>query len=252
MKSKKPPFALVVVDLLSTVADSAPVSARLLARALREEGLDVADEEIRNVHGLPLRRAVSALTRTGRGLHAAAQSHDRVHASFVESLHEHYASLGAVREVEGASKVFAGLRAHGLRLAIVTNVPRRVASTILESLDWYDRGLVDTVVTCEEVDHPRPQPGMVFEAMRRTAVVESARVMKVGQTPADLAEGTLAGCGAVVALGHGAHPAHELRLRPHTHLVDQLLAVPDLLAVSAVSAVSGPLAERPAFSTQHR
>ncbi len=233
MKSKKPPFALVVVDLLSTVADSAPVSARLLARALREEGLDVADEEIRNVHGLPLRRAVSALTRTGRGLHAAAQSHDRVHASFVESLHEHYASLGAVREVEGASKVFAGLRAHGLRLAIVTNVPRRVASTILESLEWYDRGLVDT-------------------AMRRTAVVESARVMKVGQTPADLAEGTLAGCGAVVALGHGAHPAHELRLRPHTHLVDQLLAVPDLLAVSAVSAVSGPLAERPAFSTQHR
>lgn len=60
--------------------------------------------------------------------------------------------------------------------------------------------------------------------------------MKVGQTPADLAEGTLAGCGAVVAVTHGGHAAHELRLRPHTHLVDRLQAVPDLVAVSAVSA----------------
>lgn len=236
MKLKRASFGLVVVDLMSTVADSAPVCGWILSDALRGEGIGVADEEIRNVLGLPLRRAISALVRTGRGLQAMARSQDRVHDACVKALHDHYARLGAVREVEGASRVFAGLRAHGLRLAIVTNVPRSVASTVLESLDWYDRGLVDTVVTCEEVDDPRPQPGMVFEAMRRTAVVESARVMKVGQSPADLAEGTLACCGAVVALTHGGHEAHELRLRPHTHIADRLLAVLDLVAVSTVAA----------------
>lgn len=228
-------FALVVVDLMSTVEDSAPVSSWLLSRALRAEGLDASPEELRNVLGLHLRRAVTALMHTGRGLEAAAKSQDRVHDTLVDSLHDHYARLGSVREVEGASTVFAGLRAHGLRVAMVTNLPRHVAGMVLQSLDWYDRGLVDTVVTCEEVDDPRPQPGMVFEAMRRTAVVEAARVMKIGQTPADLAEGTLASCGAVVALTHGAHPEHELRLRPHTHLTDRLLAVLDVVALSSLA-----------------
>lgn len=241
---KSPHFQLVVVDLLSTVTGSAGVCARLLSSALDGEGIEVSPEDVRNVLGLPVRRAVSALARTGAGLDAQAQRHDRAHDAFVAGLRRHYSALGSVREVEGTAACFGRLRAQGLRLAIVTNLPRAVASTILESLDWYDRGLIDTVVTCEEVEEPRPQPGMVFEAMRRTAVAEARRVVKVGQTPADLAEGTLAGCGAVVGLTHGAHGRDELLLRPHTHLVDRLFALVDVIALSEVAPRTATAAAR--------
>ena len=231
---KSPQFQLVVVDLLSTVQKTAEVCAQLLASALRAEGVDATGEEVRSVLGLPLRRAVSALSRTGSGLSAEARRHDRVHDAVVAGLRDHYSSQGAVREVAGASRAFAGLRAQGLRLAVVTNLPRSVAGVILGSLEWHDRGLVDTVVRCEEVEDPRPQPGMVYEAMRRTAVVDAARVVKAGQTPADLAEGALAGCGAVVGLTHGSHAHHELRLRPHTHLIDRLETLADIIAIAEV------------------
>lgn len=58
MKSKSSSFALVVVDLMSTVADSAPVSARLLSSALREEGLDAVDR----LQAVPDLVAVSAVS----------------------------------------------------------------------------------------------------------------------------------------------------------------------------------------------
>ncbi len=55
--------------------------------------------------------------------------------------------------------------------------------------------------------------------------------MKVGATPADLAEGTIGRCGAVVGLTSGSHGRDELVLRPHTHLVDRMVSLLDVLAL---------------------
>lgn len=230
-----PQFQLVVVDLMSTLAGSGEVTERLVTEALASEATWAPPEEVRSVLGLPLRRAIPALFRTGTSLDDIARRADRAHDRLVCSLAAHYTQLGAVREHEGTGRAFAALRAQGLRVAIASAMPRIVTDVITSSVDWFDRGLVDTLVMAEDVSDRRPQPGMILEAMRRTQVRDARQVVKIGDTPADLAEGTLAGCGAVVGLTSGRHPRTELFLRPHTHLLDQLLSVLDVLAIAKVA-----------------
>jgi len=243
---KSLPFQLVVVDLMCTFAGSGDLTARLLAEAFAALGNELSEEAVRSVIGLPLRRAIAALSRTGASVTADAERADRVYDEVVAALVAHVAHPGAGRELEGVTRTFAELRARGLRIVVVTAMPRAVANALLVSADWFDRGLVDSVVVAEDVDAPRPQPGMVIEAMIRTAVVDPKRVLKVGDTPADLAEGTLAGCGAVVGLTCGSHSREDLRLRAHTHLIDRITS---LVAVAA-SGVTIADGRSPAASMQ--
>jgi phosphonatase-like hydrolase len=232
---KSQPFQLAVVDLVCTFAGAGDLTARLLAEAFVRHGNDASYEAVRGVVGLPLRRAIAALSRTGAGVHADAERADRVHDDVVAALVAELARPGSGGEIEGVSQTFATLRARGLRIAVATVMPREVANALLISADWFDRGLVDTVVVAEDVDAPRPQPGMIIEAMARTGVVDPRRVIKVGDTPADLAEGTIGGCGVVVGLTSGIHSRDELLLRPHTHLIDRMASLVELAAPAGLA-----------------
>jgi phosphonatase-like hydrolase len=234
-RMKSPQFKLVVVDLMSVVADSGDVTARLLATALSAHRVEASHDEVRSVIGLPLRRAVAALFRTGTSLDADARRVDRIHDEVAAALGAHYAQPSSIREIHGATRTLGALRAQGMRIAVATVMPSPVRDALASGLSWFDRGLVDTLVGSEQVDAPRPQPGMIVEAMMRTGVVDAKRVIKLGDTPADLAEGTLAGCGMVVGMTRGLHPHGDLVLRPHTHLIEQMPSLLDLVATSSVA-----------------
>jgi phosphoglycolate phosphatase-like HAD superfamily hydrolase len=74
---------------------------------------------------------------------------------------------------------------------------------------------------------------MVRRAMQLTGVKDPRRVIKVGDTPSDLHEGTSAACGMVVGVTSGSHTAEELRPHPHTMLIDSVRDLPGILAVAA-------------------
>lgn len=231
---KRLPFKLVVVDLMSLVADSGEVTARLLATALRAHRGEASHDEVRSVLGLPLRRAAGALVQTGMSLDADARRVDSIHDNVVAALDAHYARPCSIREIHGATQTLGALRAQGMRIAMVTVMPPSVRDALVSGLRWLEQGLVDTVVGHEQVDSGRPQPGMTFEAMMRTGVVDAKRVITLGDTPAALAEGTLAECGMVVGLTRGPYSHQELLVRPHTHLVEQTPSLLDLVATSFV------------------
>jgi phosphoglycolate phosphatase-like HAD superfamily hydrolase len=70
---------------------------------------------------------------------------------------------------------------------------------------------------------------MIRSLMARLGVREAARVAKVGDTRADLEEGTNAGCGLVVGVTSGSFTRQQLQACPHTHLVASVADVPALL-----------------------
>ena len=55
------------------------------------------------------------------------------------------------------------------------------------------------------------------------------RVAKVGDTPADLEEGRNAGCGLIVGVTQGTHHRRDLEVYPHTHLIDTISDIPQVL-----------------------
>jgi phosphoglycolate phosphatase-like HAD superfamily hydrolase len=75
--------------------------------------------------------------------------------------------------------------------------------------------------------------------MARLGVADSRRVAKVGDTPADLHEGTNAGCGMVIGITGGTHTRAELEPHPHTHLIESVRDLPALLRLDGA-----PIADR--------
>lgn len=220
--------SLAVFDLAgTTIVDDDAVSGALL-RAMEPLGLGITPADVRGVMGLSKTEAIARLLRERGGPVTAERVHE-IHARFVDAMLARYAAPDGVREIEGAAGLFEALRSRGCAVAIDTGFPRRVADAVVSRLGWRERELVRTVVASDDVERGRPHPDMILLAMARVGVGEPRAVAKIGDTPADLEEGTRARCGWVVGVTYGTHTAEALEPHPHTHLVDDLSQVLDVL-----------------------
>ena len=109
---------------------------------------------------------------------------------------------------------------------------RDIVGVLIDRLGWARRGLLDGSVASDEVPRGRPHPDMMRRLMDQLGVDDSSRVAKVGDTPADLEEGTRAGCGLVVGVTGGTHSRQELEAFPHTHLIGSVAELPALLGLA--------------------
>lgn len=132
-------------------------------------------------------------------------------------------SNASVRPKPFAERTIRTLQKMGAKVAVTTDFSAETASTILDRLEWHD--LVDAWVSSDQVEHGRPHPDMINLLMKKFGIADPANVAKVGNTPADLREGTNAGCGWVIGVIGSAHAKAKLGALPHTHLVDDLWQV---------------------------
>lgn len=214
---------LVVFDMAGTAVYDGDAVNTCLRAALSSAGVAVTRADVNGVMGMPKPQAIALLVeqQRGRGELPSIEEVDMIHQDFERRMIGHYRASAEVREADGASLVLQALRDRGIKLALDTGFNRRIADVILERLGWTD-STVDAVVTSDEVQHGRPDPAMIYRAMTLTGVLESARVAKVGDTPADLKQGISAGCALVVGVTSGSHTREELTGWGHTHLIDHL------------------------------
>lgn len=222
---------LVVFDIAGTTVRDEDGVNRCLRAALGRHGIEVDRAAVNRVMGLPKPMAIRILTggRAAAGLDAEALVAS-VHDDFQQTMIDFYRRDPAMRAMDGAETAFRALQALDVRVALDTGFNRTIADVVLGRLGWSDRhGLIDTVVTSDEVPQGRPAPDLVFAAMARLGLTDASRVAKVGDTPADLEEGTAAGCALVVGVTCGSHTRDELGAAPHTHLADDLSEIVDLV-----------------------
>jgi phosphonatase-like hydrolase len=218
---------LVVFDLAgTTVHDPGAVNGCFRA-ALSAAGVNVAMADVNAVMGLPkpdaIRRLVAGTNLTVR----IAEIHDDFQARMVEF----YRTDPGVAEITGTTALFGKLRAAGVKVAVNTGFSRPIVATLLDRLGWERNGLIQASVTSDEVARGRPHPDMILHLMRELNVPNAVRVAKVGDTPADLEEGTAAGCGLVIGVISGSHTREQLESWPHTHLIDSIADADALLGV---------------------
>jgi phosphonatase-like hydrolase len=138
---------------------------------------------------------------------------------FREVLENYYRSH-ELRPTEGAVEIIDWLRANGVKVVLNTGFYRVVTDIILQKLGW-DKGLnadrvaegdafIDMSIASDDVEKGRPHPFMIQRAMRQFGITDPRRVVKVGDTPVDLAEGRQAGCLLTLAVTNGSHTEAEL------------------------------------------
>lgn len=223
---------LVVFDIAgTTVYDGDTVNCSFRA-ALSAAGLDVAPDRVTEVMGLTKTEAVRRLLEAS-GETPGEDRIETIHADFVERMQTYYRESPEVREVPGASETFRELRSRGVAVALDTGFPRAIVEPILSRLGWDAPGVLDAWIASDEVARGRPAPDMIRSLMARLRIDDPACVAKVGDTRADLEEGTTAGCAFVIGVCTGAFTRAQLEALPHTHVVESVVEVPRLLREEA-------------------
>jgi phosphonatase-like hydrolase len=226
-------YELVVFDIAGTTVFDGDAVGNCLRDALADvAGVSFSRDEVNAIMGIPKRVAIVQLLQT-RGRRSADGEVDAVYRGFESKMLDHYRTSPEIREVDGAAAVFSELRELGLKLVLDTGFARAVTDAVLARLGWDVPGTVDATVTADDVANGRPAPDMIYRAMQLTGVRDAGRVVKVGDTPSDLHEGTSAGCGMVVGVTSGSHTAGELRPHPHTLLIDSVRDLPGVLLAAA-------------------
>lgn len=219
---------LIVFDLAgTTVRDNKDVH-RMLKNAMNVFGISISIDEANAVMGIPKPIAIKQLLEVKNYPDISPELIHHIHVEFVEQMIEFYQKDASVGEKEGVSNTFKVLKERGVKIVVDTGFDRQITDPLLTRLGWKRDMLIDTSVTSDEVEHGRPFPDLIFKAMQLTGVTDVKKVVKVGDTPSDLQEGTNAGCQFVIGITSGAFSRLQLEVEPHTHLVDQ---VPDVLNI---------------------
>jgi phosphonatase-like hydrolase len=218
-----PSVSLVVLDLTGTTVQDTGQVADAFAAALSTYGVHVTAADIARVRGASKRDAIGDFLQA-RGVHSDRFA--EVYTAFQEDLTERYARTA--RAVPHALETMAWLRGQGVRVALNTGFDRATTTTLLDALGW-TTGVADVVVCGDEVSEGRPAAAMILKCMAATGVTDRARVANVGDTALDLRAGHRAGVGFNIGVLSGAHSRAVLEAEPHTHLIDSVASLPDVL-----------------------
>ncbi len=233
---------LVVFDIAGTTVYDGDAVHRCLAAAVALGGAAPARAAINRVMGMPKPVAIASLLGDQRGATPEPDEVARLYAEFERMMIEYYRTSAAVRETDGAGDVLRRLRRRGVTVALDTGFAHTITDVIVERLGWAGDA-IDLTVSTDEVARGRPYPDMLERAMALAGVTDPARVAKVGDTPADLAEGMAARCGFVIGVTSGSHTRDELAAYPHTHLIATLGELPAILEDRAAERAPGDVSE---------
>lgn len=223
---------IVVFDLAgTTVYDNKDVH-KVLQYALKTGGVDITIEEANSVMGIPKPDAIKQLLKEKKYQLITEELIDSIHHSFVTKMVDFYKTDLQVSEKEGVSATFMKLKEAGIKVAIDTGFDRTITNVVLERMGWVKKNLIDVSVTSDEVDRGRPFPDLIYKVMELTGITDAKLIAKVGDTASDLHEGTSAGCGFVVGITSGAFTRKQLEWEPHTHLIDH---IPEILNVLEIN-----------------
>lgn len=219
---------LVVFDIAGTTIRDNHAVRSAYRDTLKQHGILVRDEQLAAVLGMKKTDAIRQLLSLA-GLTPQDEIVQAIHQDFVQHMQNHYAHDPLVGEMPGATEVFRALRNAGIKVALNTGFSRGIVDVLLQRLGWSVPSFIDATVTSDEVPRGRPYPDMIHHLMAQLEIRDPARVAKIGDTPVDLEEGKLAGCGPVIGVTSGGYSAEQLAMHHHTHILGSIAELPKLL-----------------------
>jgi len=134
----------------------------------------------------------------------------------------------AATPIPGAHEVLAGLAEAGIRICVLTILPRRQLTATLRAVGWHD--LVTVALTADDVPRGCPFPDLALAAMLRVGVGDVRELLMVHGTAPGLECGRRAGAQAVVGVLTGPHPEARLAAAGATHVISSVAGLPGVLA----------------------
>lgn len=210
----------VIFDFDYTLADSSPGVFECINFALREMGLDhVSQEAACRTIGLSLNETFLTL-----GKHHEPHRCDEFHELFVQRADEVMVSLTALYDTVPA--MVEALRTRGLKLGIVSTKYRRRINEVLHREAVLDQ--FGVVIGGDDVDHYKPHPQGLFEAMKKLECSPES-VVYVGDSQVDAELAKRAGVPLVVVLS-GVTPKEHFDSYTPAGVLENISHLPQFLS----------------------
>lgn len=219
------PIKLVVFDIAGTIIEDRGEVVRAFACALEKNGIPFTAEELKKWKGASKREVIRHFLEQNDAHAGTTELVEATYGCFRAELERLYAKR--LTPIAGATETFAWCRDHQILMATTTGFYREVSDLILTRLQWRDWFAVN--VSSSDVRKGRPAPDLIFHAMEAAGVQDVRQVINVGDTPLDLQSGSNAGVRGVVGVLSGAHDRDALQGEPHTHIIESIAALPDLI-----------------------
>lgn len=221
---------LVVFDIAgTTVRDKGSVADAFMAAAA-QYGVSVPREEVNKVMGFRKKEAIRILLDKFYLEQGDTEGLiEKIHDAFTHNMISFYKQDTELAALPHAEETFAWLKQRGIKIALNTGFTRPITDTILQRLQWNSNGMIDMVITSDEVPEGRPNPYMIAAIMKQLGIADAGQVAKVGDTEVDVEEGRNAGCGLVVGVTTGAYTRSELEQYKPDTIIDSLAELPPLI-----------------------
>jgi len=236
----QPSIRLVMFDMAGTTVCDRDEVLLCFAEACAQSGIMADASRLNALMGVSKLEVFQLLWREQLGLEADASAiESRAGQTFqiFRNILEGYYRTHPVEPTDGALELFGWLRERNILIALNTGFYRAVTDIILNKLGWLvglDRNyvggvgsVIDYSIASDEVPLGRPEPFMIRKAMATFGIEDAKQVLKIGDTPVDLAEGRRAGCAASLAVTNGTHTRAALEVLDNDGLLDSLRMLPD-------------------------
>jgi phosphoglycolate phosphatase len=212
-------------DLAGTTVDDRQAGASLvvsaLVRAFARAGISIQAQAVHRHRGKEKIEAIQSILEAEHLVGHAAQ----IQEFFLADLN---GQLGMLVEIDSAADVFRELKERGIRVAVGSGFPTDIVERIVMQMGWKEAGLIDYAGSAEQVGAGRPDPKMIRHAMHCLSIVDPKRVLKVGDTMADIEEGRNAGVWTVGVLT-GSQSKEDLVGAGADFVLPSIREVPGLL-----------------------
>lgn len=187
-----PDVSALLLDMDGLLVDSEPLWFEIERSFCRERGFDWTGADASTCVGRGLRATLMAMgERFGFAVDA-----DRDAAWVVDRF---VARVGELELKPGAEELLAAAEARGLGLALASSSPRRLVGAVVDRFGLRSR--LGSIVTGEDVVHPKPAPDIFLRAAEELGVA-AARCAVLEDSPAGATAGRAAGM-IVVAVPEG-------------------------------------------------
>ena len=216
---------LVIFDIAGTIIEDHGEVVRAFVKALMENGIPFAEDELKKWKGASKREVIRHFIQQVEPKGDVEPKVETSYRRFRAELESCYTEK--VVPISGAVETFRWCRDHDILLATTTGFYREISDLVLNQTGWRDFFAAN--ISSSDVSQVRPAPYMIFHALEATGVLNVKEVINVGDTPLDLQSGSNAGVAAVVGVLTGAHNRESLQPEPHTHILQSVAELPELI-----------------------
>jgi len=219
---------MVVFDMAGTTVNENNIVYKTLQRAINEKGFNFTlDEVLLEGAGKEKLQAIKSI------LNVFAEKDDEelateIYNRFIVLLEDAY-NTEKIFPQDNAIDLFRSLKQKNILVVLNTGYNNETAASLIDKLGWIKGADYDSLVTANDVDKNRPNPDMIWLAMKRFDIVNPSEVVKVGDSIIDIEEGKNAGCSLSIGITTGAHTFKQLTTAKPDYIINNLMELLPLL-----------------------